>query len=199
MKQRYSLQETDARTYTGFCRLLVVVAATDGDGEAPAGAFRLGRLTDVVLPLPVPGSWMDHSKIHSSSRSLTGTARSERNVAGAPLHVPGEAAEVAEVEDGAAVAGVDDGVELHAGDERPDDGLVDLVVQDLALVLEVQRAQRLVVPVHLVAVRVQLLHAVPGEVEHQRVAGGAPLQEPPHREEQVLPRRHSARVVTLLL
>jgi hypothetical protein len=98
------------------------------------------------------------------------------------------------------VAGVHDGVQLHAPAQRPDDGGVDLVVQDDAAagVLEVHRAQRLVVAVRLVAVVVQLLHAVPGEVEHQGVPGGGAVHEPPQRAHQVPPRRHPVRVPVLL-
>lgn len=114
------------------------------------------------------------------------------------VRIPGHAAEVGEVQYGAAVAGVHDGVQLHALAERPHDGVVDLVVQDLAAPLEVHGAERLVVPVHLVVVHVQLLHAVPGEVEHQRVAAAGPLHEPPHRPQQVLPRRHPGGVTLLL-
>jgi hypothetical protein len=113
-------------------------------------------------------------------------------------YLPGHAAEVGEVQYGAAVAGVHDGVQLHALAERAHDGVVDLVVQDLAAPLEVHGAERLVVPVHLVVVHVQLLHAVPGEVEHQRVAAAGALHEPPHRPQQVLPRRHPGGVTLLL-
>jgi hypothetical protein len=35
---------------------------------------------------------------------------------------------------------------------------------------------------------------VAGEVEHQRVAGVAPFHQPPHRRQQVRPRRRPRRV-----
>jgi hypothetical protein len=117
-------------------------------------------------------------------------------------YVPGQAAEVGEVEYGSAVAGVDDGVQLHALAERAHDGGVDLVVQDDAAaaagVLEVHGAQRLVVAVRLVAVPVQLLHAVAREVEHQGVPGAGAVHEPPQGAHQVRPRRHPARLHVLL-
>ena len=109
--------------------------------------------------------------------------------------VPVKAAEVGEVEHGAAVAGVDDGVQLHALGERLDDGIVDVVVQDAAALLVVHWAELLVSAVHLVAVVVLPLPAVAGEVEHQRVAGAAPLHQPPHLLHNVLPRRRLRRVL----
>lgn len=114
------------------------------------------------------------------------------------VHAPGYATEVGEIEDGAAVTGIDDGVELDACAEGADDGLVDLVIKDHAAVLEVLRAERLVVAVHLVAVVIQLLDAVAGEVEHQGVAGGAALHQPPHRQPDVVLGRQTVRVLLLL-
>jgi hypothetical protein len=96
------------------------------------------------------------------------------------------------------VARVDHGVELGAGHQRPDDGLVDLVVQDGALLERVHRADGLVVPVLLVAVRVGDLRAQPREVEHQGVAAAAPLHQPLHRHPDVVLGGHPERVLLVV-
>jgi hypothetical protein len=152
-----------------------------------------------LVPLGSPDErlWFSHCQYpvleENNDESILMAAETESHAV-----VPGYAAEVGEVEDGAAVAGVDDGVQLDAAAERPDNGRVDVVVEDDAAFLEVHRAERLVVAVHLVAVGVQLLHAVAGEVEHQGVTGARALHEPPHRLPEVVLGRHLVRVLVVL-
>jgi hypothetical protein len=111
-----------------------------------------------------------------------------------PVPGPGDAAHEREVQDAVAVTGVHDGVEPDAAHERADDDLVDLVVQDGALLERVHGADSLVVAVHLVAVIVADLRAHAGEVEHQGVAVAAALHQPVHRHPDVVLGRQPERV-----
>jgi hypothetical protein len=71
---------------------------------------------------------------------------------------------------------------FDAVNERADQGVVDLVVSDVAVELPVERTDGLVFAVLLVAVFVFHLTGEPGVMEHEGVPGLAAVHQPPHRQ-----------------
>lgn len=88
--------------------------------------------------------------------------------------------DVRQVHGRARVARVEDGREPHTRLQGPDHDIVDIVVHNVAVGLEVDGINNLVISVVLVTVQVLRLSSVAGKVEEERVVGLSALHQPLH-------------------
>lgn len=93
-------------------------------------------------------------------------------------NLPIHSAEEGQIEHGAAVASINNGMKPSPTRKRTDDGGVDLIVYDHSLRFKIKRTKCFIVSVHFIGIVAPLLRAMARVVKHQRVSGLATLNQP---------------------
>lgn len=161
---RHGTRRLSSNGCVGTCLIVLAAAPQNDVGRARLGAYRLlvglvaahGRLEQLAEAAHDSAHIALGVRHGGAQETLAGLLGEVRLLEGALGRV-----HIGKVENGARVARVEDARQAHTGLERCHTYRVDLVVDNVACLLEVDRVDDLIVAVVFVAVRVLCLTAVP--------------------------------------